>query len=198
MLPGLNLQPGLQPSPYNTRYLHASNAAVDRYQLHLLLCKAFPIELHYREIVASNLAQGPVFFTQLGTIKNPFLIGLVTTLVNMLSTPASFVMVEKIGRRPILIFGAAGMVIMQFIVAIIGATAGKNTADHPANPNATRAMIAFICLNISVFATTWGPAAWIVIGEIFPLTIRSRGVGLSTGEFLNQTCVNMLTLTFEI
>lgn len=91
-------------------------------------------------------------------------------------------MVEKIGRRPILIFGAAGMVIMQFIVGAIGATAGKNTADHPADPNATRAMIAFICLNISVFATTWGPAAWIVIGEIFPLTIRSRGVGLSTAS----------------
>lgn len=82
-------------------------------------------------------------------------------------------MVEKIGRRRILIWGAAGMVIMQFIVGAIGATAGKNTTDHPANPNATRAMIAFICLNISVFATTWGPAAWIVIGEIFPLTIRS-------------------------
>lgn len=74
------------------------------------------------------------------------------------------------------------MVIMQFIVGAIGATAGKNTDEHPADPAATRAMIAFICLNIAVFATTWGPAAWIVIGEIFPLTIRSRGVGLSTAS----------------
>ncbi|KAH7401328.1 high affinity glucose transporter RGT2 [Pyrenochaeta sp. MPI-SDFR-AT-0127] len=132
---------------------------------------------------------GPIFFQQLGSISNPFLISLVTTLVNVLSTPASFVMVEKIGRRPILIFGAAGMVIMQFIVGAIGATAGKNTADHPANPAATRAMIAFICLNISVFATTWGPAAWIVIGEIFPLTIRSRGVGLSTASNWFWNCI---------
>jgi len=132
---------------------------------------------------------GAVFFQQLGSIRNPFLISLVTTLVNVLSTPASFVMVEKIGRRPILIWGAAGMVIMQFIVGAIGATAGKNTPDHPANPNATRAMIAFICLNISVFATTWGPAAWIVIGEIFPLTIRSRGVGLSTSSNWFWNCI---------
>ena len=123
---------------------------------------------------------GPVFFQQLGTIDNPFLISMVTTLVNVLSTPASFIMVEKLGRRSILIYGAAGMVIMQFIVGAIGATAGKAHGDTPANPNAVRAMIAFICLNISVFATTWGPSAWIVIGEIFPLTIRSRGVGLST------------------
>ena len=123
-----------------------------------------------------------MFFQQLGSISNPFLISLVITMVNVLSAPVSFVMVEKIGRRPILIFGAAGMVIMQFIVGAIGATAGKNTLDHPANPNAIRAMIAFICLNISVFATTWGPAAWIVIGEIFSLPTCSRGVGLSTAS----------------
>lgn len=123
---------------------------------------------------------GTVFFQQLGTIENPFLISLVTTLVNVCSTPLSFWMVERIGRRTILIYGAGLMVVFQFIVGIIGATAGK-PSDTP-NENATRAMIAFICLNIAAFATTWGPAAWIVIGEIFPLTIRSRGVGLSTAS----------------
>lgn len=129
---------------------------------------------------------GTVFFQQLGTISNPFLISLVTTLVNVLSTPFSFVMVEKIGRRTILIWGAAFMVVFQFIVGIIGATAGK-ASEH--NQNATRAMIAFICLNIAAFATTWGPAAWIVIGEIFPLTIRSRGVGLSTASNWFWNCI---------
>jgi sugar porter (SP) family MFS transporter len=129
---------------------------------------------------------GTVFFQQLGTISNPFLISLVTTLVNVLSTPASFWMVEKIGRRTILIWGAGLMVTFQFIVAIIGATAGRPEKD---NPQATKAMIAFICLNISAFATTWGPAAWIVIGEIFPLTIRSRGVGLSTSSNWFWNCI---------
>jgi sugar porter (SP) family MFS transporter len=132
---------------------------------------------------------GTVFFQQLGTIKNPFLISMVTTLVNVLSTPLSFWMVERIGRRPLLIFGAAFMVIAQFIVGIIGATAGKDTPSHPANPAAVKAMIAFICLNIASFATTWGPTAWIVIGEIFPLTIRSRGVGLSTASNWFWNCI---------
>jgi MFS family permease len=129
---------------------------------------------------------GPIFFKQLKTIKDPFLISLVTTLVNVLSTPFSFVMVEKIGRRNLLVFGAALMVTFQFIVAIIGTTAGK--ADK-GNANATKAMIAFICLNISSFAMTWGPCAWIVIGEIFPLTIRSRGVGLSTASNWFWNCI---------
>jgi sugar porter (SP) family MFS transporter len=125
---------------------------------------------------------GPIFFQQLGTIKNPFLIGLITTLVNVCSTPAAFYLVERVGRRRLLVFGAGGMVIMQFIVGIIGATAGNSRGGRVADPNAVRAMIAFICLNISVFATTWGPCAWVVIGEIFPLTIRARGVGLSTAS----------------
>lgn len=46
---------------------------------------------------------GTTFFQQLGTIKNPFLIGLITTLVNVLSTPISFWTIERFGRRPLLV-----------------------------------------------------------------------------------------------
>lgn len=71
------------------------------------------------------------------------------------------------------------MVIMQFIVGAIGVTAGRLENNNPA---AVQAMIAFICLNIAFFATTWGPGAWVLIGETFPLPIRSRGVGISTAS----------------
>jgi hypothetical protein len=53
---------------------------------------------------------GTTFFQQLGTIYNPFLISLVTTLVNVL-TPISFWAIEYIGRRPLLIWGGMGMII---------------------------------------------------------------------------------------
>jgi hypothetical protein len=39
------------------------------------------------------------------------------------------------------------------------------------------------------FASTWGPCAWVVIGEIFPLPIRSRGVGLSTASNWFWNCI---------
>ncbi|KAI3341776.1 general substrate transporter [Ustulina deusta] len=122
---------------------------------------------------------GPPFFTQLGTIPNPFLISLITTLVNVLTTPISFIIIEKLGRRAILIGGGIGMVVCQFIIAIVGVTAGR-TVLH--NYSATSAMISFICINIAFFASTWGPTAWVVVGEIFPLPIRSRGVGISTAS----------------
>ena len=62
----------------------------------------------------SSLVQ-VTFFQQLGTISNPFLISLVTTLVNVLSTPLSFWAIEKFGRRALLLWGATGMIVMQYI-----------------------------------------------------------------------------------
>ncbi|KAL8897250.1 MAG: hypothetical protein Q9207_007309 [Kuettlingeria erythrocarpa] len=125
---------------------------------------------------------GTSFFTQLGTISNPFLISLITTLVNVCSTPISFWTIERFGRRPLLIWGALGMLVCEFLVAIMG------TADGD-NPATVRAMIAFICIYIFFFASTWGPGAWVVIGEIFPLPIRSRGVGLSTASNWLWNCI---------
>ncbi|KAI9739947.1 MAG: hypothetical protein M1818_005003 [Claussenomyces sp. TS43310] len=124
---------------------------------------------------------GSTFFKQLGTIQNPFLISLITTLVNVCSTPISFVIIERFGRRSIMIWGALGMVVCEFIVAIVGVTDSSHAA--------TAAMIAFICIYIFFFATTWGPGAWVLIGEIFPLPIRSRGVALSTASNWLWNCV---------
>ncbi|KAI4196951.1 MAG: hypothetical protein LQ350_006204 [Teloschistes chrysophthalmus] len=125
---------------------------------------------------------GTTFFSQLGTIKNPFLISLITTLVNVCSTPISFWTIERFGRRPLLIWGALGMLICEFLVAIMGTAA-------PDNKNVVQAMIAFICIYIFFFASTWGPGAWVVIGEVFPLPIRSRGVALSTASNWLWNCI---------
>ena len=113
--------------------------------------------------------------TSLGTISNPFLISLITTLVNVCSTPLSFYTIERFGRRPLLIYGALGMCICEFIVGIMGTV-------RPDDPNVVKAQIAFICIYIFFFASTWGPGAWVVVGEIFPIPIRARGVGLSTSS----------------
>ena len=132
------------------------------------------------------------FLTSLNVISNPFLISLIFTLVNVCSTPLSFFIVERFGRRAMLIWGAVGMCICEFIVLIVGVTVGfdKQTATgQPLNLAAVRAQISFIAIYIFFFATTWGPAAWVVIGEVFPLPIRSRGVGLSTASNWLWNCI---------
>lgn len=140
------------------------------------------------------------FLQSTGAISNSFLMSLIFTLVNVFSTPVSFWTVERFGRRTILILGSAGMTVCLLIVAVVGVTVGFNkthvvgdstVAD---NISAVNAQVAFIAIFIFFFASTWGPGAWIVIGEIFPLPIRSRGVALSTASnWLWNTIIAVIT-----
>lgn len=140
------------------------------------------------------------FLQSTGAISNSFLMSLIFTLVNVFSTPVSFWTVERFGRRTILIIGSAGMTICLFIVAIVGVTVGFNKTHAVGdstvadNISAVNAQVAFIAIFIFFFASTWGPGAWIVIGEIFPLPIRSRGVALSTASnWLWNTIIAVIT-----
>jgi len=95
------------------------------------------------------------------------------------------------------------MLICEFLVAIIGVTIGFNyTHPEASDPSqslannipAVNAQLAFIGIYVFCFASTWGPSAWIVIGEIFPLPIRSRGVAISTASnWLWNTIIAVIT-----
>lgn len=114
---------------------------------------------------------GTNFFKNSG-IENPFLIGLITNLVNVFSTIPGLWLVERMGRRNLLLFGAVGMCVSQFIVAIVGVT----TASVVAN----KVLIAFVCIYIFFFACSWGPVAWVVTGELFPLKVRAKALSITT------------------
>ena len=70
--------------------------------------------------------------------------------------------------------GAIGMCVCQFIVAITGTVAG--TTDL----SAQQAAIAFVCIYIFFFASSWGPVAWVVTGELFPLKVRAKCLSMTT------------------
>jgi MFS family permease len=97
------------------------------------------------------------------------------------------------GRRNLLLMGAIGMCVCQFIVAITGTVAG--TTDLAAQ----QAAIAFVCIYIffckfiarlessgrivtdySIVASSWGPVAWVVTGELFPLKVRAKCLSMTT------------------
>lgn len=107
---------------------------------------------------------GTQFFKNSG-FKNSFVISLITNCVNTGSTFPGLYAIEKWGRRPVLLWGAVGMCVSQFLVAILGTTttgedAQGNIIVH--NLEAQKAAIAFICFYIFFFAASWGPVAWSV------------------------------------
>ncbi|KAK5124196.1 hypothetical protein LTR85_001899 [Meristemomyces frigidus] len=118
---------------------------------------------------------GTSFFTNSG-ISNSFIVSMITSAVNVGSTFPGLYLVEAWGRRPLLLFGAAGMAISQFIVAGVGTGAG--TTDLVAQ----KALIAFVCIYIFFFACSWGPCAWVVTGEIFPLKVRAKSLSMTTAS----------------
>lgn len=118
---------------------------------------------------------GTTFFTASG-IKNPFLTTIATNVVNVGMTVPGILAVDRVGRRKLLLIGAAGMCVCEYLVAILGVTLSKE------NTSGQQAIVAFVCIYIAFFASTWGPIAWVVIGEIFPLNIRGKGVALSAAS----------------
>jgi SP family sugar:H+ symporter-like MFS transporter len=118
---------------------------------------------------------GTTFFTNAG-IHNPFLITIATSVVNVGMTLPGIWGVERFGRRSLLIFGATGMTICEFIIAIVGSTTSTSSKS------AQSAEVAFVCIYIAFFASTWGPIAWVVTGEIFPLKIRAKAMSLSVAS----------------
>ncbi|KAI9818286.1 MAG: High-affinity glucose transporter rgt2 [Phylliscum demangeonii] len=114
---------------------------------------------------------GTQFFKNSG-ISNAFTITMITNVVNVASTFPGLYMVEKWGRRPLLLFGAIGMCVCQFIVAIVGVTSSSVVAN--------KVLIAFVCIYIFFFACSWGPVAWIVTGELFPLKVRAKSISMTT------------------
>ncbi|KAG9232891.1 putative glucose transporter rco-3 [Amylocarpus encephaloides] len=126
---------------------------------------------------------GTQYFQNSG-ITNSFVISMITSAVNTGTTPFGLYMIDKFGRRPLLFWGAVGMATSQLLVAVLGTTTtGQNPVDgstFSTNLNAQRSAIAFVCIYIAFFATTWGPIAWVVTGEIFPLKVRAKCLSMTT------------------
>lgn len=106
---------------------------------------------------------------------DPFTITMIMGSVNVLSTIPGLFMVEKWGRRPLLLFGGIGMAVSQFLVA------GLGTGLPPSNAT-NKASIILICLFIFFYACSWGPVVWVVQGEVFSLKVRAKSMSLSTAS----------------
>lgn len=116
---------------------------------------------------------GTTFFRDSGMSTSPFIVNLITNIVNVSSTVLSLSLVESWGRRRLLMVGAFGMTISTLIVASVG-TAGSTSEI------ANKVLIAFVCLYIFFFAASWGPVAWVVTSEIFPLKSRAKSMSITT------------------
>jgi SP family sugar:H+ symporter-like MFS transporter len=125
---------------------------------------------------------GTKYFQNSG-VSSGFVISMITSAINVASTIPGMYAIDKWGRRPLLLWGAIGMCVSQFIVAMAGTFSTGQTDDGVItvkNIAGQKAAVSFVCIYIFFFASTWGPLAWVVTGEIFPLKVRAKALSMTT------------------
>ncbi len=136
------------------------------------------------------LYYGPQIFSLAGisSDKNAIFATLLVAITNVLATVIALVLVDRLGRKPLLYAGIGGMTTALFVLAICfhdQAALGKSLG-----------IIATVCLMsfIACYAFSIGPIAWILVSEVFPLRLRGRGVAAATLSF--GTSNFLVSLTF--
>ncbi|KAJ4290902.1 hypothetical protein N0V90_010098 [Kalmusia sp. IMI 367209] len=116
-----------------------------------------------------------------GIINCTQLVGVVTSLWTM----------DRFGRRPLLLVGAALMFIAHLIIAILVGKFGDAWTSYKTEGWVA---VAFLFFYMFSFGATWGPVPWAMPSEIFPSSLRAKGVALSTcSNWLNNFIIGLVT-----
>ncbi len=123
----------------------------------------------FQQAVGINavLYYAPRIFADMG-MNNPMIQTVIMGVINILFTLVAVFTVEKLGRKPLLIYGSIGMAIGAFGVALTFGNASLNMVT----------MLSIMVYSAS-FMFSWGPICWVLIAEIFPNTIRGAAVAIA-------------------
>ncbi|WP_019634456.1 sugar porter family MFS transporter [Actinomadura atramentaria] len=111
--------------------------------------------------------------------NDAMLTSVINSIVNVVGTVVAILLIDRIGRRPLLLMGAAGMVVTLGVLTACFSTAtvvdGKPALEGAAGP------VALVAANLYVFsfAATWGPVVWVMLGEMFNNFIRASALAVS-------------------
>src|SRR6202022_3695506 len=89
-------------------------------------------------------------------------------------------LVDRVGRKPLMLVGSVGMALTLGTLAILFGTASLNAAGQPQLAGAA-GPIALVAANLFVvfFGMSWGPVVWVLLGEMFPNRIRAIAVSVA-------------------
>jgi sugar porter (SP) family MFS transporter len=107
-------------------------------------------------------------------------------LMNIVFTILAMRVIDKIGRKLLMLIGAAGMAICYIVIGFLFSTG--RTEDWM--------LLTFIIITPAFFAFGLGPTVWVVLSEIFPNKIR--GAAMSVATFSLWVACYLLTLTFPV
>ncbi len=104
----------------------------------------------------------------------------IISVVNVVFTVVAILLVDRVGRKPLLLVGSVGMAVSLGVIAYVFESAPQNADNAPVLTHAS-GLVAVVALNafVAFFAATWGPVVWVLLGEMFPNSIRAAAMSVT-------------------
>ena len=111
---------------------------------------------------------------------NALLINVIGGIINVSATVAAILLIDKAGRKPLLLIGSLGMAIFLGVLAVVFGTAEVGPDGNLVLGDAA-GRIALVSANLYIvcFGISWGPVMWVLLGEMFPNRIRGAALSLA-------------------
>lgn len=137
----------------------------------------------FQQFVGINVVfyYGAVLWEAVGfTEDNALQINILSGVLSIAACLFTIATVDRIGRKPLLLVGSAGMAVTLATVAWAFSTAVTDAAGAVSLPG-HNGLIALVAANLYVifFNASWGPVMWVMLGEMFPNQIRGSGLAVS-------------------
>jgi len=117
--------------------------------------------------------------------------------VNIFFTFVAIMLIDKVGRKPLLLVGSLGQAVMLGVMAYVFSIAPSGGADS-VTLGPTQGIIALLAANtyIAFFAFSWGPVMWVMLGEMFPN--HYRGAALAVCGMAQWGANFIITISFPV
>lgn len=109
-----------------------------------------------------------------------FAVPIGTTTIGVIMTVVGMFTIDRVGRRKLLLIGSVGMAVFLWITGFVFLNAEQTENGLVLAQNLAWLALISAHLFYIFFCFTWGPAVWVVLGELFPNRIRTTGLGIAT------------------
>lgn len=146
----------------------------------------------FQQFIGCNtvLYYAPTVFVNAGLGRYAAILGTIGIGVAiLLATILAMWKIDQMGRKKLLLIGNVGMSISLFLIWIASEFFGQTTSS-------AYTTIVLFCSYIFFFGISWGPVTWVMLGEIFPLSVRGLGMGVCS--VVNWGSNLLIALTFPV
>lgn len=154
----------------------------------------------FQQLVGINVVfyYGAVLWQAVGFSEaDALLINVISGGVSIAACLVTVMLIDRVGRKPLLWIGSVGMAVSLGVVAWAFSTGQLQEGNHLVLSD-SMGVVALVAANVYVvfFNASWGPVMWVMLGEMFPNQIR--GSALAVAGLAQWTSNFLITWTFPM